>query len=331
MLEFRFVYPIVFLIYVPVCLVVLAWVYRYLHISPATIRYSDTRLLQDLPSSWRLRFRLIPDILRFIAWAVLAIALARPQIGNTREILRGQGIDMILALDISGSMDFGDFQPNRLEAAKTVIRNFISGREFDRIGLVVFASNAYYQSPPTLDYDNLQSLVSKIQLARELNLEDKTAIGLGIGSAANLLRHSTGPTKVIILLTDGANNSGTIDPVTAAEAAQVFNIRIYTIGMGQPGTTTLTDANGDIQIVESDLDEDTLKAIAANADGNYFRANDLSDLQRIYDQIDRLERSEVEKILYVRWQDVVWPWLVGGLILLIIERILRLTLFQTLL
>ncbi|NWG16631.1 MAG: VWA domain-containing protein [Chloroflexi bacterium] len=298
--------------------------------SPPLVRYSDVRLVDDLPTGWRVRFRPLPDILRLAAWVLLVIGLARPQSGRAQELIRGQGVDIVLALDISGSMAALDFTPqNRLEAAKSVIGDFIAGRSFDRIGLVVFAQEAFHQTPPTLDYAALQRSLGDVQLATTLGLADGTAIGMGIASAANMLRQSAAASKVIILLTDGANNAGGIGPATAAQAVAALGIRVYTIGMGTTGLVLVPDDAGNTQLVESDLDEATLQAIADVTGGLYFRAGDLVDLQRVYDQINALERSDVVRQTVVRWQEqagwVLWP----ALVLLVIERLLRYTILQT--
>jgi Ca-activated chloride channel family protein len=279
------------------------------------MRFSDTRLMSDLPDSWRVRLRILPDVLRIAAWLLLLVALARPQSGRAQEIIRGQGIDIVLALDISGSMSTTDFEPqNRLEAAKSIISQFIAGREFDRIGLVVFARNAFHQSPPTLDYDVLQRLLSEIRLITEIpGVTDGTAIGLGIASAANMIRSSPASSKVIILLTDGDNETG-LDPITAAEAVAVLGIRVYTVGMGIPGSES--------------VDEETLQQVADITDGRFYRAEDLNDLRLIYAEIDQLERTDIVRQVFVRWQDQATLWLLGGLLLLLGERILRETLFQ---
>lgn len=285
-----------------------------------TFLYSDTRLANAAPKTWRVRGFILTERLRFIAWGLLIVALARPQIGNAEEIIQGEGIDIALALDISPSMSCPDLIPNRLEAAKQVITQFISQREFDRIGLVVFSSNAYYQAPPTLDYDTLISLVADVKLASDLGLEGKTAIGIGIASAANLLRQSTSPSKIIILLTDGANNAGLLDPITAAEAIHTLGIRVYTIGVGQ----------NNVDYCENDLDEDLLRQIAEIAEGTYFRADTKEDLARIYEQINRLERSTSQRNLFIRWQDIADFFIFSAFLVLIIERILNVTIFDTL-
>ncbi len=328
---FRFAHPAAFLLLFLPLVALLILRLRWWNNQPATMLYSDIRLMADLPTSWRVRFRLLPDVLRMLAWVLLVIALARPQSGQAQEIIRGQGIDIVLALDISGSMAALDFDPqSRLQAAKAVIGDFILGREYDRIGLVVFAKDAFHQAPPTLDYPVLLELLDEIQLAPALGLEDGTAIGLGLASAANMLRNSPVPSRVVILLTDGANNSGSVDPLSVAKTLSHLGIRVYTIGMGKVGLVPVPADNlGNTRMVESDLDEPNLEAIANTANGRYFRAIDLVSLEQVYDQINTLERSEVQRQVYVRWQEQSLFLLAGVLILLIVERGLRYTVFQT--
>jgi Ca-activated chloride channel homolog len=336
MSEFRFAHPFV----LPLLLLMLGWLgYRYIRTrfrdDVPTLLYSDTRLMEGLPQSLKVRLRHLPDVLRLLAWVLLLVALARPQTGNARELLRGQGVDIVLALDISGSMAALDFEPGtRLDAAKTVIAEFITGREFDRIGLVVFARNAFHQSPLTLDYDVLRELLNEVKIVNEIVdanglplLLDGTAIGLGMASAGTMLRDSTALEKVIVLLTDGDNNAA-IDPVTAAEAMAALGIRVYTIGMGKTGQIPIADETGNIIYIESDLDEETLNTIATLTGGLYFRAEDTQGLEQIYDEINRLERSRVERQVFIPWQDQAWTVMWAALVLLIVERVLRWTVLQ---
>ena len=329
--EFRFAYPLALgLLVLLLIFVVPRW--RHWRPQPGLMQYSDTRLFAGLPVSIRARLYWLPDALRLVAWVLLVFALARPQTGNQLDVLRGRGIDMVLAMDISGSMAALDFQPlNRLGAAKMVMGDFIAEREFDRIGLVVFARSAYHQAPLTLDYGVLTTLLDEVRLVTELRgggqALDGTAIGLGIASASNLLRDDSTPSRVIILLTDGANNAG-LDPMVAAEAAAALGIRIYTIGMGAPGMMAIPTASG-VEMIESDLDEDLLRQIADVGGGLYFRADDTSGLQQIYRQINTLERSDVERRVLVRWQDRAAGLLVLALVLLLLERGLRRTVLQT--
>ncbi len=316
MIEFRFAYPHVFLLLLPAALFLFQqWRGRW-QSAPVVMRYSDTRLLSGLPVGLRVQLRRLPDVLRLLVWLLLVAALARPQAGNAREVLRGAGIDMAFALDISASMGTQDFAPfSRLDAAKMMLDNFITQREFDRIGLIVFAEEAFYQAPPTLDYAILRRLLAEVQLAEAIGNSGKTAIGVGIAAAANMLRQSQATSKAVILLTDGTNNTGSVDPLSAAQAASAFDIRIYTIGMGNPAA--------------GEIDEVMLQSVAAVSNGRYFNALQLPDLEAIFAEIDRLERSEVERQLNVRWQEQAYLWLIVALILLLLERFLRLTLFQT--
>jgi Ca-activated chloride channel family protein len=321
-MTFRFAHPLALVIFLlPVGLIFLQR-YAGWRFEPPVMRYSDTRLVQGLSVSWRVRVRRLPDALRMAAWLLLVIALARPQTGLSEQIVRGQGVDIVLALDISSSMDNRDFgEQNRLEAARSVIGDFVAGRVFDPIGLVVFAEDAFHQTPPTLDYDTLLRALQEVRLASDLGMGRQTAIGLGLVSAANMLRASDAASKLIILLTDGANTTGAIDPVTAAQAVAALGIRVYTIGIG---TTELAADSGEA------LDEQTLQTIASATSGRYFLARDLESLQAVYDQIDTLERSDVERLEFVLWQEQSGLLLVGALIALFSERLLRHSLLQTL-
>lgn len=330
-MTFRFAHPAAFLLLIVPLVMLFLYLRRGWRVEPAVLRYSDLRLMDGLPLGWRVRFYRLPDVLRFAAWLLLVIALARPQGGQAQQVIRGQGIEIVLALDISGSMSALDFAPqNRLEAAKSVMNTFIAGRQFDRIGLVVFARDAFQQVPPTLDYRMLRNSLDAIQLGVDYGLDDGTAIGLGIASAGNMLRTSAATSKIIILLTDGANNAGEIGPVTAAEAVAALGIRVYTIGVGRPGLVPVPiDEAGNTQLIESDLDEPTLRTIGQVTNGQYFRAEDLVDLQSVYEQIDQLERSEVQQQVFVRWQEQSIGILWIGLALLLVERGLRYTVFQS--
>jgi Ca-activated chloride channel family protein len=331
-MNFRFAYPVVLLLLLAPLIVYVLQRQRVWRFESAALRYADVRLVEGLPVSWRVRLRWLPNALRLAAWLLLVVALARPQSGRSQEVIRGQGIDIVLALDISGSMSALDFAPqNRLEAAKAVISSFVTGRRFDRIGLVVFARDAFQQVPPTLDYPALLRALDSMRLATQLGIGDGTAIGLGLASAANLMRRDNAASKVIILLTDGANNAGGLGPVTAAQIVAALNMRVYTIGMGKTGLVPVpVDEAGNTQMIESDLDEPTLQRVAATTGGQYFRAADLGDLQRVYDQINRLERSDVQQQIFVRWQEQAWPLLWVAAVCLLAERVLRQTVLQTL-
>ena len=328
--EFRLAHPFV-LALLPLSLFFIYrwWQRRWLN-ATGVLQYSDIRLMSNTPGSLRLRLRQLPNIIRFMTWILLVVILARPQTGRTESIISGQGTDMVIAVDISRSMSVPDFAPRtRLDASKIVIKEFISGREYDPIGLVVFASDSYQVSPPTLNYNILSDIVDKIRLASEVGLEDGSAIGLGISSATNMLRNSTALSQVIIVLTDGENNVGAIDAITATEIANALGIKIYTIGIGQRGVYPLESPDGTIQNITSNLDEETLQEIARIGSGEYFYAADLPSLQAIYDRIDRLERSPIGEQQFTRWQDIGDGWIIAIIILLILERFLRHTVFQT--
>lgn len=331
-MEFRFAHPWAF-----VLLALGGWLVwrRYWRSGNAAALYSDLRLTSGLPRSWRARLALLPDLLRGLAWVLLLIALARPQTGQAREVLRGQGIDIAIVLDISGSMAALDFQPdNRLEVAKRVISEFVEGRSYDRIGIVVFARNAFHLVPLTLDYTALQELLRGVKLVTALidpsgiqSSLDGTAAGTGIASAASMMRDSQARSKVIILFTDGATNEG-LDPVTAAKAAHALGITVYAVGIGMSGEIPVPDGDS-IVMIESDLDEDSLRRVTEAGGGRYFRATDADSLHDITAQIDRLERSPVQRQTVVPWKDQVSGLLVFAVAALLIERLLRVTVLAT--
>lgn len=331
-MAFRFAHPWAFILLV--FGVWLVWNGRW-RASTAAALYSDLRLTHRLPLSWRMRLSALPDILRALAWLLLLIALARPQTGRAREVLRGQGIDIVIALDISSSMAALDFQPdNRLEVAKRVIAEFVGGRSDDRIGIVVFARSAYHLVPLTLDYNVLQTLLSGVKLVTDLidpsgeqSSLDGTAAGTGIASAAAMMRGSQARSKVMILLTDGATNEG-LDPVLAAQAAAALGITVYAVGIGMPGDIPFPDGDT-VTIITSDLDEDTLQQVAFAGGGQYFRAADAVGLREITAQIDRLERSPVRRQTLIPWKDQAAGPLLLAILALLIERTLRLTVLAT--
>jgi Ca-activated chloride channel family protein len=298
----------------------------------AGLRFASVGLLHH-QRTWRTTLRPLLTVSRLLAIALLIIGLARPQLAQAKEIVHGEGVDIVIAQDISGSMASLDFQPqNRLEAAKAVVDDFISSRTYDRIGLVVFAHEAFNQSPMTTDHAVLDRLLKQVQLAPDLKLEDGTAIGLGLANAANMLKDSKAKSRVAILLTDGANNAGEIAPETAAEAAQALGIKVYTIGMGRPGQVPVPVDSlfGGQEIVyqESDLDEGLLKQIAAKTGGQYFRATDTADLQRIYDHINQLEKSQIDITHYSDQIELMLWALAPALALVLGEQVLSQTLFR---
>ena len=299
----------------------------------AGLRYPDLRVAKGARRSWRLALRPLLPLLRSAAVALIIVGLARPQSIQARDVIRGEGVDIALALDISGSMASLDFQPaNRLEAAKQVIGSFIEKRAYDKIGLVVFASEAFNQAPLTLDRNALERSLDQVELAPDLGLDDGTAIGLGVANAANMLSQSDAKSKVVILLTDGVNNAGEIDPVTAAEAAKTLGIKIYTVGAAKPGQVPVpvTDMFGQRQVSyqESQLDEETLKQVAEITGGKYFRAQDTQGLKAIYDAIDQLEKSKVEVQVFNQYKELAGWLMIPALLLLLTELVLSQTIFR---
>ena len=299
---------------------------------PPGLRYAHGPLVSSPGGSWRLTFRYVPRGMRLLLLVLVILALARPQTSEARETIRGEGVDIALALDMSGSMASLDFEPqNRLAAAKGVIDEFIAERPYDRIGLVVFSSHAFVQSPPTVDHDVLRLLLDQVQLAPLMGIDDGTAIGMGLATAGNILRQSDSESKVIVLLTDGANNSGNIDPATAAMALEALGIRVHTIGAGRPGLVSVpVRTAGRTRIVRqwSDLDEASLAEIAQTTGGRYFRAENTEGLQEIYREISAMEKSQIEVQPYTHHQELVL-WLLGpALAILLLELALRNTLFR---
>ena len=287
--------------------------------SQPSINYSSLAIFNELKPTWRERLKYIPGILRMLAVALLIIALARPQNFQSGENIYSEGIDITMVLDISGSMLAEDLKPNRLEAAKKVIDDFVQARTSDRIGLVVFARDAFTQCPLTIDYSVLRNLLTEIKSGM---IEDGTAIGNAIANGVNRLKESKAKSKVMILLTDGVNNAGEVDPVSAAQIAQTFNIRVYTIGVGTRGEAPYpvqTPFGTRYQMVPVEIDENVLNEIAKTTDGEYFRATNNRKLEEIYDTIDKLEKTKLEITSYRNAKELYYSWLGSGIILLILE------------
>ena len=288
------------------------------------MRISSVAGVLKAPRTVRYYLRHAPFVLRMAALATLVVALARPQSAEQNTRTNTDGIDIMLALDVSGSMLARDFRPDRLEAAKEVAGSFISDRYGDRIGLVVFAGEAFTQSPLTADQSTLLTLLGRV---RSGLIEDGTAIGNGLATAINRLRESDAKSKVIILLTDGVNNRGEIAPVMAAEIAKEQGIRVYTIGVGSRGTapTPAIDMFGNMTFVQAkvEIDEKTLQEIADATGGRYFRATDNEKLRAIYDEINRLEKSKVEVADFTTYTEEYLRWVLAALALLAAEFLIR--------
>lgn len=288
------------------------------------IRFSDLSIGRQLVPSFWVKSLPFLTFARFLVVVLMIFALARPQSSHTREQITSEGIDILLILDISGSMRAEDFKPdNRLHAAKAVIHDFLDNRKNDRIGLVVFAGESFTQCPLTLDYRVLGDLLLNVEIGM---LEDGTAIGDALANATNRLRHSTTKSKIAILLTDGENNAGTIDPLIAAQAAKALNIKVYTIGMGKEEGAFIPyhDPIFGLQYsrTRTYVDEETLKEIAEITEGRYFRATDNRKLSEIYEEINQLETTKIEVTEYIRYKELAAYPLLLATLLLILEIVL---------
>jgi Ca-activated chloride channel family protein len=307
------------------------WYWKRYSKSGGQIRFSDINIIKRVGKTAKQRLRHILFVLRLFFITAVILAFARPQSGSKMRETSTEGVDIILAMDVSSSMLAEDFKPkNRLEAAKKVAEEFIQGRQNDRIGMVVFAGESFTQCPLTLDYGVLLTLLSAIKVADED--WDGTAIGMGIVNAVNRLRDSKAKSKVIILLTDGVNNRGEVDPITASNIAAALNIKIYTIGAGSRGTA-LYPVNDPILgqrfvPMPVEIDEEVLQKIAKNSKARYFRATNTKKLTQIYNEIGELEKTKIEVKEFTRYDEYFKYFLSIGLILFILEIIFSNTYFR---
>lgn len=295
----------------------------------STIRFSSLSLIKEAKPKRAILFKNVPLYFRCMVLALLVVAIARPQIKEGTKDFTSEGIDIVLALDLSGSMQAEDFETaNRLEIAKEEARKFIKDRPYDRIALVVFSQYSITQCPLTLDHSVVLDLLDSVQTG---HLKDGTAIGMAIANAVNRLRDSQAKGKVIILITDGENNAGNIDPITAAEVAKSFNIKVYAIGVGKGGKVPFPVDDpifGRRYLkVEVNIDEDTLIKIADITDGLYFRARDQKSLEEIYKKIDTIEKTEIKVTEYVSQIELFQVFAYAALLMLIIECVLTNTMY----
>lgn len=298
--------------------------------------YSSVALVKGISGLTRSHAGAILRRLRWLALALLIVGLARPQIGRGEAKVKASGVDIVVALDLSGSMRSEDFTlrdkpANRLDVAKEVLKAFVQKRSNDRIGLVAFAGRPYIAAPPTLDHDFLLQTIDRLNIGA---IEDGTAIGSALSAALNRLRELQAKSRTVILMTDGQNNAGKVPPLTAAEAAQALGVKVYTIGVGTRGKAPIpvTDAFGrkGYQQIAVDIDEDTLRQIAKRTGGAYYRATDTAKLREIYDEIDRLEKTEVEVKKYQHYQELFPIAVIPGFALLMLELILSQTVWRKL-
>lgn len=312
-----------------VLLPLIAWYIIKLSRTQASFRLASTDAFKKMPRSWKVYLRHLPFALRLIAIALVIIVLARPQSINRYQTTESEGIDIVLAVDISGSMLAQDFTPDRLTAAKKVAAEFVTDRPNDKIGLVIFAGESFTQCPLTTDHKVLLNLLNEVKFGM---VEDGTAIGLGLANSVNRLKDSKSQSKVVILLTDGTNNRGQIAPLTAADLAQSYGIRVYTIGVGTQGvapTPVQTPFGIRIQNVEVDIDEKTLTEIASITGGQYFRAEDNEGLSNIYAEIDEMEKYLINVQNVTRKQELYLPFALLALALIFVEFLLRRTWLRT--
>ncbi|MBR1518957.1 MAG: VWA domain-containing protein [Prevotella sp.] len=298
-----------------------------------TMKMSDTRAFEYGAQSWRTRLIHLPTLLRCLVFTMLVVVLARPQTHNAWGKKSVEGIDIMMAMDVSTSMLAEDLRPNRMEAAKNVAAEFIAGRPNDNIGLTIFAAEAFTQCPMTTDHASLMSMfnaVSTDMTARGL-ISDGTAVGMGLANAVSRLKESKAKSKVVILLTDGSNNCGDISPLTAAEIAKSFGIRVYTIGVGTNNVARYPmHVGGTVQYVNIpvEIDTETLRQIANTTDGNFYRATNNEELKQIYADIDKLEKTKMKVQTFSKRYEAYQRFAIAAFVLLLLELFVRYVLLR---
>jgi Ca-activated chloride channel family protein len=317
-----FAYPqlLYLLAIVPVIIVFHIWKSKK---GSASVRISSLNPFngQNRPFRWYVREILFA--MRLLVLTLLIFVIARPQSANEWEQINSEGIDIVMCIDASGSMQAMDFNPNRLDASKELASRFISGRQGDRFGIVVFSAESFTQCPLTSDKATVLNLMNELKFGM---IEDGTAIGMGLATSVNRLKDSRAKSKVVILLTDGINNRGMISPLTAADIAMQYNIRVYTIGVGTTGTAPMpvnTVFGTRIQDVQVEIDEAVLKSIAENTGGKYFRATDNAKLAAIYDEIDKMEKTIMDIQKFSKRKDEYLLWVLAAAIILFMEIFIR--------
>ncbi len=321
-----FAYPILLwlLLLLPILIV---WYILREKKSSSSVTVSSLGIYRKQSSSLNV-MRHLPFVLRLLSLALLIVAIARPQTRSNEERVEGEGIDIVLCMDVSGSMLAEDFSPNRMEAMKKVAADFVDARKTDRIGLVIFSGEPFTQCPITTDH---AALKSQIYAVRSGILQDGTAIGSGLATSVERLKKSKSKSKIIILLTDGENNGGMIPPNTAKEIAKAYNIKVYTIGMGTEGFASMPQQTsaGIVRSMEKvNIDERLLTEIARETGGSYFRAKDNESLSNIYTEIDKLEKSKIETSSFARYAEEFYLLAIAAAVLLLIEVWLRYKMFR---
>lgn len=311
----------------------IVWYFMRRKKTEPTMQVSTTRMYMNAPRSWKLYLLHAPFLLRIAAFVMIVLVLARPQTTDNWQNTEIEGIDIMLSVDVSTSMLAEDLKPNRLEAAKKVAAEFINGRPNDNIGLTIFAGEAFTQCPLTIDHAVLLNLFNSIKgdIAQRGLIEDGTAIGMGLANSISRLKDSKAKSKVIILLTDGSNNRGDISPLTAAEIAKQFGIRVYTIVVGTNGTAPYpmpTYAGIQYVNVPVEIDEQTLIQIAGTTNGNYFRATSNSKLEEVYREIDKLEKTKLNVKEFSKREEAYLPFALVAFLCILLELVLRNTVLK---
>lgn len=305
------------------------WQFSRKTLQQPNFRLTSLAGVKGLKPTLRVRLRPVLIVLRSIAFVALVVALARPQSSNISESVDSDGIDIVLSVDVSGSMMAEDLKPNRIEAAKQVANDFVDKRANDRIGLVIFSGESFTQCPITIDHNIVKEQIDAMKSGM---LQDGTAIGMGLATAVDRLRNSKAKSKIIILLTDGVNNTGLIDPSTALEIAKAYKLRVYCIGVGSRGEAPYpvqTPMGIQKQMVPVEIDEALLKNIATQTGGKYFRATSNNSLASVYKEIDQLEKSKVEVSSFKHFTDLFLPFALLALFCFALEMLLRYTLFRS--
>ncbi len=328
-MKYHFANPEFFYLLLIIPILILLYILKRKKLKPTMLISSFDGFMKSKPS-FKQRMRHLGFVLRIVSFAAFIVALARPQTVSQRETVSTEGIDIVLSIDVSTSMLAEDLKPNRIDAAKKTAIDFIKRRENDRIGLVIFSGESFTQCPITIDH---QVLVNLFENVKSGMIEDGTAIGNGLATSVSRLKDSKSKSKVIILLTDGVNNMGEIAPLTAAEIAKSFGIRVYTIGVGTKGMAPYplkTPFGIQYRNVEVEIDEPLMKKISEMTDGIYYRATNNKNLEKIYDEIDQLEKTKTEVATFKKNKDEYFPLVLLGFILLSLEFLLRYIFLKTL-
>jgi Ca-activated chloride channel family protein len=322
-----------FLFLIPLFLV-LGWQFLNRKKSRPSVQFSTTAELKTAAPTWKMRFKFLPQIFYLAGLVLVIVALARPQKADTKVKKNVDGIDIMMVLDVSESMFIEDMKPNRIEACKAIMEKFVQGRVSDRIGFIIFAGESYTRVPLTLDYKLLVDNIKSVQLSH--NVKDGTAIGMALANAAARLKDSTARSRVIVFLTDGENNSGTIDPETALEVVKGYGLKIYTIGAGVNGDAQLPIETEDIfgrkvkryQPIHSTVNDELLGKMASETGGKYYRATNNDALSKVFSDINRLEKTKIDVNQYVKYSELFMSWLSWGIIFIFVGRLLSETVFR---